>query len=119
MTTISTEEKWSDEELASIREGLSDMAATLRAELAAVDADLAAVLDDQCNDDIDWADKQTGLITDTFRADNTRAVLEQTEHVMHRLDAGLYGICEQCSGPITRARMQAFPRATCCIACLS
>jgi DnaK suppressor protein len=119
MTTIDAEETWSDEELQSIREGLVDMAATLRTELAGVDADLAAVLNDQCNDDIDWADKQAGLITDTFRADNTRAVLEQTERVLARLDAGLYGVCEQCSGPITRARMQAFPRATCCITCLS
>lgn len=119
MTTIDTEEKWSDEELSSIREGLSDMAATLRAELVGVDADVTAALGDQCNDDIDWADKQVGLITDTFRADNTRAVLEQTEHVIDRLDAGLYGICEQCGRTIPRARMQAFPRATCCISCLS
>jgi DnaK suppressor protein len=119
MTTISTEEKWSDEELHSIREGLTDMAATLRAELAGADADMAAMLSDQCNDDIDWADKQTSLLSDTFRADNTRAVLDQTERVLERLDAGLYGICEQCGGPITRARMQAFPRATCCLACLS
>jgi DnaK suppressor protein len=119
MTTISAEEKWSDEELNSIRHGLTDMAATLRAELAGVDADMIAVLSDQCNDDIDWADKQASLLSDTFRADNTRVVLEQTEHVVERLDAGLYGICEQCGGPIARARMQAFPRATCCLACLS
>ena len=119
MTTISTEESWSAEELRSIREGLAEMAATLRTELAGVDADMAAVLYDQCNDDIDWADKQAGLISDTFRADNTRAVLDQTERVIERLDAGLYGVCEQCSGPNTRARMQAYPRATCCMACLS
>jgi DnaK suppressor protein len=119
MTTISTEEKWSEEELRSIREALRDMAASLRAELAGVDAEMAAVLDDQCNDNVDWAGKQAALISDTFRADNTRAVLDQTERVIERLDAGLYGICEQCSGPITRARMQTFPRATCCMACLS
>jgi RNA polymerase-binding transcription factor DksA len=34
-----------------------------------------------------------------------------------RLDDGSYGQCESCGNPIGKERLQAFPRATLCMAC--
>ena len=48
---------------------------------------------------------------------NTRELLEQTEHALARIEAGTYGVCESCGKPIGKARLQAFPRATLCVAC--
>jgi DnaK suppressor protein len=42
---------------------------------------------------------------------------EQTEHALARIEAGTYGVCESCGKPIGKARLQAFPRATLCVAC--
>ena len=52
-------------------------------------------------------------------ADNGRELLLQTERAIERLDSGEYGTCESCSGPIGKARLQAFPRATLCLPCKS
>ena len=48
---------------------------------------------------------------------NTREMLEQAVRAQRRLEAGTYGICESCGGPIAAGRLRAFPRATLCIAC--
>jgi len=50
-------------------------------------------------------------------SNNTRELLEQTEHALDRIEAGTYGVCESCGKPIGKARLQAFPRATLCVAC--
>ena len=50
-------------------------------------------------------------------SNNTRELLEQTEHALARIEAGTYGVCESCGKPIGKARLQAFPRATLCVAC--
>jgi len=48
---------------------------------------------------------------------NTRESLFQTEHALRRLEDGTYGSCESCGNPIGKLRLQAFPRATLCVAC--
>ena len=50
-------------------------------------------------------------------ANNARNMLQQTEHALARIDNGTYGICEVCSRPVGKFRLQAFPRATMCKAC--
>ncbi|TAL16310.1 MAG: DNA-binding protein, partial [Frankiales bacterium] len=44
-------------------------------------------------------------------------LLLQVERALARLDEGTYGRCENCGNPIPKARLQAFPRATLCVAC--
>ena len=34
-----------------------------------------------------------------------------------RIDAGVYGMCEQCGGPISSDRLEMNPRERCCLAC--
>lgn len=48
---------------------------------------------------------------------STAALLAQYEHALARMDAGLYGVCEACSYPIERNRLQAMPEATHCASC--
>ena len=68
----------------------------------------------------DQADTGTKNITrehELALAANAREMLTQTERALERLDAGTYGLCENCGNPIGKARMQAFPRATLCVEC--
>ena len=69
--------------------------------------------------DIEPAWTTAELMQDAVQIENATAILEQTEHVLERLDLGLYGICERCSAPIARARLEAFPRATRCMTCVA
>jgi RNA polymerase-binding transcription factor DksA len=50
-------------------------------------------------------------------ANNARDMLLQTERALSRIALGTYGICEVCGKPIGKYRLQAFPRATLCMAC--
>lgn len=48
-----------------------------------------------------------------------RAAILEIDRAMTKLDNGTYGICEQCSQPIPKARLQALPYAALCVACKS
>lgn len=48
-----------------------------------------------------------------------RAALAQLRAAVQRLDAGIYGRCERCGGPIAPARLEALPEVTTCIGCAS
>jgi RNA polymerase-binding protein DksA len=50
-------------------------------------------------------------------ANNSRDLLVQVEHALRRIVDGTYGTCESCGLPIGKMRLEAFPRATLCVAC--
>ena len=59
-------------------------------------------------------------------ADREQAILEaaadqraQVEAALARIDAGTYGTCLDCGGPISEARLQVRPEAARCIDCQS
>ncbi|MGA8988617.1 TraR/DksA family transcriptional regulator [Aeromicrobium sp.] len=113
---------WTDEELASVRSELVVAADRLRAEIDVAGGQLARSVAESTlevlHDDLDVASHRAELLQDAVQAENAAAILEQTEHVLARLDLGLYGTCERCSGQIARPRLEAFPRATRCITCV-
>lgn len=43
--------------------------------------------------------------------------LDYLEEALQRIQAGTYGVCRSCNGPIARARLEAVPTATQCIDC--
>lgn len=45
--------------------------------------------------------------------------LDEVASALARLDAGTYGICESCGGPIAPERLEARPIARLCIRCAS
>ncbi len=115
------ESVWTPEELDEIRAGLVTSVDRLRHELDLIGSDLssaaAASTLEVLHDDLDVASQRSELLQDAVQAENAAAILEQTQHVIDRLDAGLYGVCASCSGQVGRPRLEAFPRATLCISC--
>ena len=49
--------------------------------------------------------------------ENEQGTLEQIHDALGRIDAGTFGACEECGGPIARPRLQAIPYARHCIEC--
>ncbi|WP_439951709.1 TraR/DksA family transcriptional regulator [Actinomadura kijaniata] len=113
------EDSWTEAELAEVR-------ATLEAEMAALVAEIAhaesTIAEDGGGDGA--GDDQADAGAKTYErehemalAHNARDLLVQCERAVRRMDAGTYGVCESCTRPIGKARLQAFPRATMCVAC--
>ena len=50
-------------------------------------------------------------------AQNARDLLDKVERAMEVLEAGSYGICVDCGGPIPVARLDALPYAVQCVEC--
>jgi DnaK suppressor protein len=69
-------------------------------------------------------DDQADAGTKTFEREqelsllhNKRELIAQTQRAVERVSAGTYGRCESCGQQIAKARLQAFPSATLCVAC--
>jgi DnaK suppressor protein len=48
---------------------------------------------------------------------DARGYLDRLDRALSRLDAGRYGACQRCGGPIAPERLEALPGATVCITC--
>lgn len=48
-----------------------------------------------------------------------RAAALEIDRALAKIDAGTYGLCEQCEQPIPEARLQALPQAALCVSCKS
>jgi RNA polymerase-binding protein DksA len=115
------EDPWTAAELAALREELEADLERLRSELTTIEDSIADVLRDSGDGS---GDDQADTGTKAFEREqemtllaNTRDSLTQTAHALERLADGRYGICESCGGPVGKARLQAFPRATVCVVC--
>ncbi|MEV6755621.1 TraR/DksA C4-type zinc finger protein [Streptomyces sp. NPDC051214] len=115
------EDPWTPEEVEEARAELQSEALRLGSEIASSEDALAGLMRDSGDgagdDDADTGTKNITREHEMSLAANAREMLEQTERALERLDAGTYGICENCGSPIGKARMQAFPRATLCMDC--
>ncbi len=115
------ERRWTEAELARIRDKLAAEVADLRMEIDKAESEIADRLKDAVGD---AGDDQADAGAKTFEREqelalthNARELLEQSERALARIDDGSYGTCESCGEPIGKARLQAFPRATLCVAC--
>lgn len=115
------EDPWTPEEVAEARTELTTEAVRLRTEIEASENALAGLMRDSGDgagdDEADTGTKNITREHELALAANAREMLEQTERALQKLDAGTYGLCENCGNPIGKARMQAFPRATLCVEC--
>ncbi|MET7987573.1 MULTISPECIES: TraR/DksA C4-type zinc finger protein [unclassified Streptomyces] len=115
------EDPWTPEEVGEARAELQSEALRLSTEISSSEEALAGLMRDSGDGaGDDQADTGTKNITREHEMalnSNAREMLEQTERALERLDAGTYGLCENCGDPIGKARMQAFPRATLCVEC--
>jgi DnaK suppressor protein len=51
--------------------------------------------------------------------DSERVRLQEVDEALDRIEAGTYGICEECGGPISLKRLEVRPVAKYCVPCLS
>ena len=65
----------------------------------------------------DLASTYTNLDRDVALRGVEEQTLEQIDAALARMEAGNYGICDDCGQPINPARMEALPYATFCIEC--
>jgi DnaK suppressor protein len=115
------EKRWTEIEIAELRDQLATEAAALRADINRAESDIANRLGDAVGD---AGDDQADVGAKTFEREhelalthNARELLAQNERAIARIEAGTYGTCESCGEPIGKARLQAFPRATLCVSC--
>ncbi|MFE2048862.1 TraR/DksA family transcriptional regulator [Streptomyces sp. NPDC059459] len=115
------EDPWTPEEAEEARGGLESEADRLRTEIDTSERSLQGMMRDSGDgagdDEADTGSKNITREHELALAATAREVLTQTERALERLDAGTYGLCENCGNPIGKARMQAFPRATLCVEC--
>ncbi|WP_240489779.1 TraR/DksA family transcriptional regulator [Actinomadura atramentaria] len=113
------EGRWTEGELADVRAALQEEIDALQAQIVMAESQIAD------GDSADGAgDDQADAGAKTYEREhelalsyNARDLLAQNERAVQRMDGGTYGVCESCSLPIGKARMQAFPRATLCVTC--
>jgi RNA polymerase-binding transcription factor DksA len=115
------EEPWTAAEIDEIRQELAADLQRLQAEVADADAGIADLLRDPAGvggeDQADAGSKTFEREHEMALAASHRELLAQTERALLRLDDGSFGRCESCGNAIGKARVQAFPRATLCLAC--
>lgn len=112
--------RWSDEELEAFRAALTAEVQRLRQELRAGQSDLSEVTGSEDGAGDDQADVGARTLEreqEMSVTENVRELLGQSLRALQRLDAGTYGLCESCGGPIPVGRLRAFPRATLCVPC--
>lgn len=56
-------------------------------------------------------------LTDIGVGASTEVQLARVERALAKLDAGTYGSCDACGGPIPPARLDALPESVVCLAC--
>ena len=115
------ERRWTEDELAKVRDKLAAEAKELRADIERAESDIASRLGDAVGD---AGDDQADVGAKAYEREhelalthNARELLAQTERAIGRIESGTYGVCESCGNAIGKARLQAFPRATLCVAC--
>ncbi|PID53196.1 MAG: hypothetical protein CSB46_09515 [Micrococcales bacterium] len=115
------EDPWTDAELAGIRQQLAADIEALNAEItqAAEHLDQLEVgpAGTSGDDPVDSGARAYDRENELSLVRNARQMIQQCEEAVARLDDGSYGTCASCGEPIPKLRLQAFPRASLCIAC--
>ena len=109
-------------DLQAYRRRLEAELTELRGQRAELEESAEASLADATGEvgfDEEFAD--TGSFTfererDLSLVDNAKDLIEKVEHALARIDAGGFGRCEACGGPIEAERLDALPYATLCLA---
>jgi RNA polymerase-binding protein DksA len=119
--TVNGPESWTAAEVEELRAALVSDVERLRVEIDAAQAERQMLMrdygDGSGEDQADAGSKTFEREQEMSLVNNAMDMLAQDERALARLDDGSYGNCEGCGEPIGKARLQAFPRATLCLAC--
>ena len=115
------ESPWTKAELKQIRIALHEDESRLLEEIDMAEVGLADLIRDSGDgagdDQADAGSKTFEREHEMSLANNAREMLLQVRHALGRIDDGSYGVCEGCGNAVGKLRLQAFPRATLCMAC--
>lgn len=108
-----------DLNLDAFRTQLQDMRATLQQEITSLDSETQntdqtegyGVKNHPAEDATELFTRQRNMAVEA----QMQRELDQIEHALERIDAGTYGVCEECGKPIPAERLEARPAATMCI----
>lgn len=114
-------------EFAAAQRGLLDAERTrILASLSAADRDLAEMRERGGVAEVEFSEEGGEGASTTSERAHIEALKSQmagrlaaVDAAVARMDAGVYGRCESCGGPIGEARLEAVPDATLCVACKS
>jgi RNA polymerase-binding transcription factor len=108
----------SEAALADLRAALDEERAQLRHQLADLGfGDDGGLAYDQNFADSSQVTAERGEVE--ALANSLKESLAEVEHALGKLEAGTYGLCENCGQPIAPARLEAKPAARLCINCAS
>jgi DnaK suppressor protein len=113
------------EELGLFRETLEELRARLRGDLdqmtdEALRRDNNGGTGNLSNVPLHMADLGTDNYAQEFTLgliENEQSTLELVNEALDRMEKGTYGLCAECSEPISKPRLQAIPYAKHCIRC--
>jgi DnaK suppressor protein len=115
------EKHWTEAELKEVRQQLQSDIDGLTADINEAESAIAERLGDAVGD---AGDDPADAGAKTFQREhelaltqNARELLAASARALARIDDGTFGGCQSCGQPIGKARLQAFPRATLCVAC--
>ena len=116
------ESNWTQSELSAVRKLLQADAEELLLEIAKAEESFHALIFESGEG---AGDDQADAGTKTFEREheisilsNKKDLLDQTNRALERIDAGTYGVCENCGKQIGKLRLQeANTRATLCMPC--
>jgi DnaK suppressor protein len=118
-----SEEAWTPAELDEVRAELQSEVDRLTHQLDDANSSFSALVrsggEGAGDDQVDHGATTAGREHEMTIANNARELLEQTQRALVRMGSGVFGVCESCSGPVGKARLQAFPRVTQCMTCKS
>ena len=72
---------------------------------------------DDLPDELDLATSELSKSLTLRLNDRERAILPKIEKALQKIEAGEYGICEDCGGEIGASRLEVRPFASLCIKC--
>ena len=106
-------------DLSRFRQILEEQRAALRAELADLQIETAntnqtegyGIKNHPAEDATELFLRERNLAI----SNDLRRELEEVEHALQRIEAGSYGVCEDCGEPINPERLEARPMAAYCI----
>jgi DnaK suppressor protein len=115
------EDPWTEAELAEVIEVLEADIVRFREQLEVSTAELVGLLRDGTEgagrDPADVGSANFERDAEMSLANNAREMLDQSKLALRHIQLGTYGSCDNCSRPIGKGRLQAFPRATLCVKC--
>lgn len=115
------EDPWTAEELDQVRAALEEDIVRFESQIEISTAELVGLLRDgnegAGRDPADVGSANFERDAEMSLANNAREMLDQSRLALRHIYVGTYGSCDNCGKPIGKGRLQAFPRATLCVAC--